>query len=393
VRILVVLSRVPYPLEKGDKLRAYHHLKHLHQNHELIVCCLTDADVHPDAQKLLSEVSHHLYFFPLKKWKIYWNICKGVFSKKPFQVHYFYQKNIQKQLDQVIEKHVPKHIYAQLIRVTEYVNKYTHIAKTLDYMDCLSVGMHRRISHSSFFMKPMVWMESKRLQNYENEVFDHYEHKIIISSQDRLQIKHPRRDQIHVIPNGIDADFFNMRHFQTTQKKYDLLFTGNMSYLPNIEAVTFLVKKIMPLLRKQKPDISLLICGATPSKLVRSYASKNIDVSGWVEDIREAYAQSRVFVAPLFLGSGLQNKLLEAMRMDIPCVTTSLANGGLHAKPDQEVMIANTADQFTEKTLHLLKNQEDSLRISKNAFQFVEENFSWEKTVLSLDKLICQQSL
>lgn len=391
MRILVVLSRVPYPLEKGDKLRAYHHLKHLHQNHELIVCCLTDAAVHPDAQKLLSEVSHHLYFFPLKKWKIYWNICKGVFSKKPFQVHYFYQKNIQKQIDQVIEKHVPKHIYAQLIRVTEYVNKYTHISKTLDYMDCLSLGMHRRISHSSFLIKPMVWIESKRLQNYENEVFDRYEHKIIISSQDRLQIKHPRRDQIHVIPNGIDADFFNSNHFQTTPKKYDLLFTGNMSYLPNIEAVTFIVKKIMPLLQKQNPNISLLICGATPSKVVRSYASKNIEVSGWVEDIRAAYAQSRVFVAPLFLGSGLQNKLLEAMRMGVPCITTSLANGGLHATPNQDILIADTAQDFSDKIIHLLQNQENTHMITKNALQFVAQNFSWEKTVRLLDHLMCEE--
>lgn len=388
MRILVILSRIPYPLEKGDKLRAFHLLRCLHQHHELILCCLTDSDVSPSVFEKLKEISAHVYIFRLKPWKIYWNLVRGVFSTKPFQVHYFYQKQIQNQLDRVIEKHVPKHIFCQLIRVTEYVKNYAHLPKTLDYMDSFSMGMKRRLNHTPWIIKPLVWLEAKRLEKYEREIFIDFDHKLIISERDRLSIQHPHKQDIKIITNGIDTDYFDIYKIPRTPKKYDLVFTGNMSYLPNIEAVIFIVNHIMPGLRKYFPQAKLLICGANPNARVRAFASPFVTVTGWVDDIRTAYAESRIFVAPLFLGSGLQNKLLEAMRMGLPCVTTPYANEGLKAQQGRDVLLAQTSEEFVKHILTLLQEKELYNALSNSAYQFVTENFSWEKSGEDLNKLI-----
>ncbi len=390
MRILVVLSRVPYPLEKGDKLRAYHHIKYLHQKHEVILCCIADKNISKHQKQKLYEVCTHLYILKLSTLKIFFNLSKAIFSLKPFQVHYFYQSQIQYSIDSIIEKHNPKHIYCQLIRVTEYVNKYKHIKKTLDYMDCFSVGMYRRLKISNLFIKPLIWLEAKKLQHYETQMFLHYENKLIISEQDKLCIHHPQKNDIKVLPNGIDHSYFNSEKFTDIKKKYDIVFIGNMGYFPNIQAVQFLVKKIFPLLIKRYPDIQILISGANPSKTIQNIKSKNIHVSGWVEDIRVSYLESKIFVAPLFSGSGLQNKLLEAMSLKIPCITTSLANGALKAKPGVEIEIADTVEEFLLKIEYLLNNSTAYNSIASLGYTYVLNNFNWDKTGQVLDAIICE---
>ena len=114
--------------------------------------------------------------------------------------------------------------------------------------------------------------------------------------------------------------FFNPK--KRIKKKYELVFTGNMSYPPNVNAVEYIAKELMPLLIERKPDIKLLIAGATPANSVKALSSENILVSGWLDDIRDAYNDASVFLAPLQIGTGLQNKLLEAMCMEVPCITS-----------------------------------------------------------------------
>ena len=115
-----------------------------------------------------------------------------------------------------------------------------------------------------------------------------------------------------------------------------------MSYPPNVNAVMYIAKEIFPLLLKHKPDIKLLIAGATPTNAVKSLANANIHVSGWMDDIRDAYNESSIFLAPLQIGTGLQNKLLEAMSMELPCITSALANNALKACDGEEILIGET---------------------------------------------------
>lgn len=384
MKILILLSRIPYRLEKGDKLRAFYQIKELAKNHELILFALTDCPAEiPAATDALKKYCSQVYLFPVSKGQSYAALARSATNAKPAQVNYFYHTAAQTQLNQIIQKHQPDHIYCQLVRMTEYVRHIMHIPKTLDYMDALSKGVDRRYEIAPFYLKQIYRLEAGRLKKYEAAVFNDFELKTIISRQDRDLINHPERHKIEIIPNGIDLEFFQPI---ALDKKFELVFAGNMSYPPNVETAVFLSKKVMPLLLKTNPNARLLLAGATPNQRVMALASENVSVSGWLDDIREAYASAKIFVAPMNIGTGMQNKVLEAMAMKIPCIVSSLVNNGIGGTENEQVLVADSAEQVAAKILLLLENEAIGKQLAENAYHFVNENYNWKSAVAKLEK-------
>lgn len=383
MKIFVLLSRFPYPLEKGDKLRAYHQLRELSKTNQIHLCCLTDKKVKSEWRKELASFCETVDVFNLNKPLIYWNTAKQLFSDNPFQVGYFYQNRIQRKINQLIKLHQVDHIYCQLIRTAEYVKNIHSIDKTIDYMDALSKGMDRRAAIAKGIKKKLYSIEGKRLAAYENRIFDYFNHHVIISKQDRELINHPDNNRIHIIENGISENYFNYK--KDVEKEYDLVFTGNMNYPPNIECSEYIVNNILPLLPS---STKLLLSGASPHQRILTLDKENkITVSGWVDDIRASYASAKIFIAPLFIGTGLQNKLLEAMAMGIPCITTSLASNALNATDKKHILIAETADEFAKLSAQLLEDESFYNRISEQGRTFVKDQFSWSKSVEKLNSV------
>ena len=380
----MLLSRVPYPLEKGDKLRAYNHIRCLSKYYDIYLFCLNDTHLHPDAVKKLSEFCKSVSIAKLTKKNIYAGILRAIFSGIPMQAGFFFNKKIKEQIHRKIDEIKPDHIFCQLIRVTEYV-KDIPISKTLDYQDVFSKGAERLSTKASFFMKPFLRIEAKRVEKYERYIFDKFDNKCIISIPDRDAINHSDKHKIHVIPNGVDTDFFKPYE---CKKEYDLLFTGNMNYSPNVDSVEYLVKNVLPLLKNKIPVVKILIAGADPHKRVQKLASDDVTVSGWVEDMRDCYARSRVFVAPMQIGTGLQNKLLEAMAMKLPCITSGLANNALLANEDSEILVGYSAEDYASKIVLLLKDTAMYQKISDGGHRFVLKNFNWETQVEKIHQLI-----
>ena len=387
MKLFVLLSRFPYPLEKGDKLRAYHQIKELSKNHEIHLFCLTDTPILPAWKAEIAKFCESIEIAKLSKLLIYWNTATKLISDKPYQVGYFYQSRIARRIHQRIKELQPDHIYCQLIRTAEYVKNILNIPKTIDYQDALSKGMFRRAELANGIYKRMFLSEGKRLSEYENRIFDYFNNHVIISEQDRNFINHPSNKEIVIVENGIADKFFEYE--KTDTPKNELVFTGNMNYPPNIQCSEFIVNEILQLM---SADIKLVLAGASPHERIQSLAlDGKITVTGWVEDIRDAYAAGKVFTAPLFIGTGLQNKLLEAMAMGVPCVTTSLANNALKATPDEHILIAETAQEFANKIRNLLEDPQLYARISKSGKSFVKENFSWERSVRKLEQLFQKQ--
>lgn len=386
MKIVVLLSRFPYPLEKGDKLRAYYQLKELAKKHTVILCALTDEHVSAANKSEIEKLSIQVHLFKLKKPLLYWNTLKQFFSQQPYQTGYFFQRAIQHKIHRLIDLEKPDHIYCQLVRTTEYVKNIHHIPKTLDYMDALSKGMYRRAEISSGLKKRLYLIEGKRLAEYENRIFDYFNNHTIISAQDRAFISHPQNGKITIVENGISEDFSNYPVSQT--RKFDLVFTGNMNYPPNIECAVYLVEQIYPLLLPDFPELKIMLSGASPNQRVLDLAQPGkIEVTGWVDDIRTSYAQGKLFVAPLFIGTGLQNKLLEAMAMGLPAITTPLANNALKAIHQDSIFIASSPSEFASAIADLLQNTDQYQKLSINGKNFVNQHFNWQHAVAKLEDL------
>lgn len=384
MKVFIILSRVPYPLEKGDKLRAFNQIKELSKNNQIYLVALNDIDSNKEAIAELLKYCKEITVFKLTKLTIVLNLIRTLFDGKPFQVGYFYSKKAQKLIDSLIKKYQPNHIYCQLIRTAEYAKPYTNIPRTLDFMDIFSKGMERRKSTSSFYMKPILGIEYRRLLRYENRIFDYFTNKTIISDQDKNLLPHPNKEEIVVIPNGVDTTYFKPME---SKKEFELLFNGNMNYPPNVESVQYLVNKVMPIVWKKRPEVRLLISGANPNHAVMELKSNRVVISGWMNDIRENFAKSKILVAPMQISIGLQNKLLEAMAMKLPCVTSTLANNALKAKPQEQILVADTPEEYAQCVLTLLGDETLLNRIAENGYQYALGNFNWQHTTQLLEKL------
>lgn len=394
MKIFVLLSRVPFPLDKGDKLRAYHLLAALNERHHVVLCCLADNKPGDAAILETRKICSELHVFRLSRFRILINLAFSVFSRKPAQVMYFYQRPVHRKITALIEAAAPDHIYCQLIRTAEYVKNEHNFIKTIDYQDALSKGMDRRAEKAPWPVREIFASERRKLIAYENIIFEYFEAKTIISEEDRRYIYHPERKDIAIITNGIDTDFF--RRSQDLNEagpaptiQYDLVFTGNMSYPPNIETAEYIVQRVLPLLRKQIPGVTLLLAGSSPSRRVKALvATEGITVSGWMDDIRDAYRSGKVFFAPMQIGTGLQNKLLEAMAMELPCVTSSLANKALRAPLSTAIAVEDEAQSYANRLSQLLPDIKAREEMGRAGRKFVAENFSWHAAARTLEDLM-----
>lgn len=385
MKIGVLLSRFPYPLEKGDKLRAYYQLKELAKNNEIYLCALCTKKISQKDIAAIEPYCKDLKIVRLSKIEIALNMIYSlIFSKLPMQVAYFFNRKFKASIQHFFQSNKVDHIYCQLIRTSEYLKDYKYCSKTIDYMDALSQGMERRIAKAPFYLKPFVKMEAMRLKRYEHFIFEAFNQKVIISEQDRESIVHAKNHEIHIIRNGVDQEYYKP---QEKEKVYDLLFTGNMSYPPNIDGVEFLVNKVMPLIWEIKPNVKLVIAGANPSQRVLKLEQDKVIITGWVDDIRDYYAKSHIFIAPMQIGSGLQNKLLEAMAMQIPCITSPLANNALKAIDRESILIGNDPESYKNHIIELLDNPRFARQIAKNGRAFVSKNFDWTTSTNELQKL------
>ena len=387
MKIFVLLPRIPFPLEKGDKLRAFNQIKQLAKRNEIVLCALNDnAKVNEqDAFRALQPYCQSINFIKISKPQILLGLVRAFFKGLPLQCGYFYNRKAAKKVNALIAKHKPEMLYGQLLRTAEYI-RHKDIPKAIDYQDIFSYGMKRRSDIASFVTRPIYNMEYRRLTRYEAAIFDDFDVRSIISEPDRNLFPHPKRDEILIIPNGVDHDFFKPME---REKQYDLVFTGNMSYPPNVNAVEYLADEIMPIVWKTLPDTKLYIAGATPDPKVKKAASDKIIVSGWLDDIRDAYAQSRVFIAPMRIGTGLQNKLLEAMSMRLPAITSPLANASLGAKPDEEILIGSNAQEMAQHIFTLLTDKEKADRLAQAGFDFTNRVYDWGKATEKLEEAMC----
>ncbi len=388
MRILVALPRFPYPLDKGDKLRAFNQIKFLSAHNEVYLFCTSSHWVQDGDFKEVGKYCKDIKIVHPNKFITAVNVVRAFFSVRSLQVGYWTTKKTVRKYRKFEKKVKPDVLFCQMIRTVEWVRK-SKVPKVLDFQDALSKNIERRMSYARFLWKKVLHYEFKMVRSCEYDAFDIFDAFTIISAPDRDVIPHRRSSEIVVLPNGIDTEYFAP---QDSPKNYDIVFCGNMKYPPNVDAVKHLVRDIMPKIWEVLPQTKVLISGTNPKKEVKALENERVIVTGRVEDIRQSYAQSRVFVAPMRLGSGLQNKLLEAMTMRIPCVTSKIASDALGTEAGKHLLVGENTEDFAQKILSLLQNETLCSEIAQNGNEYVVRNFNWEKCNDILESILTNAS-
>lgn len=390
MKILVALPRFPYPLEKGDKLRAYNQIKELSKNNEIYLFCVSHTKVLPEHVEQLRPYCQDICCVNSPKLANYKNIVRNYLHTKSLQIGYWDSRKARKAVKEFVRKVQPDVIYSQMVRTMPWISRLPY-PKVMDYQDALSMNTERRMDQTRGLWHYILHFEFKMLRSTEYNAFKIFDALTIISEPDSDAIPRPKNGEIHIIPNGVDFEFFDRTKIPSpagAAPKWDIVFCGNMGYEPNVHAAQYLVKEVMPLVWKEVPGATVLLAGANPKHGVSNLASDKVSVSGYVADIRECYAASSIFVAPMLTGSGLQNKLLEAMAMQLPCVTTSIANDSLGARDGSEVLIGDNAEAFAAHIVSLLRDADKRASLAQSGRQYALDHFSWETSCQQLEAVL-----
>ena len=375
-KILILSSRVPYPQVGGDRLRIYNTAKTLSKNYEIDLLCLNEGRVESDYLERLKEVFNEVICFSYHPLKFKWNAFKGLFLKKPLQVSYYYFKEIQKWINERYGDY--DLIFCNHIRTAEYIKNIV-CAKIVDLHDAISMNYTRARLNAKGWWKVIYFIENKKLLPYEIKTTDEFDKSFIVSDIDRdyLVKNGAKRGKIITVPVAVREEVVN-RVFKA-KEKYELVFLGKMDYPPNEDAVIYFVDRIFPILKKEKQNLKFIIVGAKPTKRVlKLRKTEGVEVTGFVEDHCKYIEASKVFVAPIRFGAGIQNKILEAMALGKPVVTTSLGAEGIKGREGEHFLVADKPEEMVEKIMNLLENKNRRGFIGRRARALIEEKYTWK---------------
>ena len=377
MKILFTTPRFPYPPYKGDKLRAYHQIKYLSQQHSVTLCSFIQSKEELSYIGELRKYCDHIETILLKPYFSYLNAFFYAFSRIPLQVGYYYSKKMRKKIDELLRRERFDIIHTQLVRMSPYIKDYEKTPKVLDMVDALSLNMKRRLEKEKLPMKLLLHLEYTRLRKYEVDICRAFDKVIVCSESDKQFLR--CNGNVVVCPNGVDTDFFYFTE-STERSSLDLCFLGNMRYFPNIDAVSFFVKKIFPLVKKKISNVKFYIVGINPPGCIRNLARKykDIIVTGFVEDVRSYLKKAAVAVYPIRSGSGIQNKVLEAMASGTPVVATPYALEGIQVNPEHHAIMADKPEEFASRVVELLSDAGLRRRIATNARKLVEDVYNWD---------------
>ena len=374
-KILIICSKAPYPLHSGGAIRTYQMIKSLSKIYTVDLLYITDDDKEEtvlEMKKICQEVFH----FPVKKMDYYVNVFKGFVSNTlPLQVNYFYFDRIQTWIDRNIQKY--DGVFCNNIRTAEYVRGKRHIVKWMDFVDAISMNYEKARLKKSGIWRWLYEIDFVRCRRYEQMVLEDFSKCMIISDVDREYIlsKSDGKKDIVVIGNYVDVYRKQNEHLDNN---CHLLFVGRMDYEPNVTAVNYFVKMVLPLIEQEIPEVIFYIVGIHPDIGVKRLAKDNkIIVTGFVEDVTEYMRECAIFVAPMCSGAGVQNKILQAMSLGKCVITTTIGREGIGIT-NEGLVVADEPSEMAKQIILLLRNPKIRREIGEKAMQYIKQNLSEE---------------
>jgi len=392
MNILYLTQRPPYPPNKGDKLRAFNEIKYLSKNHTIHLFSLTDNRndlAYTDDLLQFCKTVDIVYKSSIVS-KVHSLLALS--STTPLTLRYFFSRKLEQLINKAIQNENIDVIFVFCSSMAQYVDGIPEIPKIIDFVDIDSEKWKQYAVRSKFPYSFIYQREYEYLKKYEKKIATSYSHCFLVSQKEvddfhNLVYESP---SITALPNGVDLEKFYPLTIE--KEENSLVFTGAMDYFANIDAMLHFCSDILPLIRKKIPKIKLYIVGSNPSKeiLHLGKCNDNIVVTGFVDKVQPYMARSMVFVAPMTIARGVQNKIIEAMAMGLPVVCSSLGHEGIEAKKGEEILVEDINEQFANQVIKLLSIKSDRAKLSASGHQAIERHYSWDSNLKPIDTLLNQ---
>lgn len=382
MKIIFLAHLFPLPQDSGGKIKSYHTLRALSERHETHVISFLrtrdEADRAPELESMCASVCA----VPLVRGRLRYlsDAALSLAARRSFIVSRDFRREMARLVQERVERIRPDVIHIDHLQMAQFVD-FDSAPKTVLDQHNVESTIIRRIAQTSPSqgMRLYARLEWPKLRAYELWACRKASLVTTVSDEDRiaLQAMDPQLTHVHTVPIGVDTDYF--RPVERSAGSVNILSIGTMHWPPNVESMLYFYKEILPLVRRQIPQCTLTIAGQQPVAAIRALAADPVvRVTGYVSDAREVARDCAVFVVPLLSGSGVRVKILNAMAMGLPIVSTSVGAEGLDARPGTAMLIADTPDGFARAVVEVMKRRDLADRLGREGRALVCEKYSWK---------------
>lgn len=388
MNILFVSALLPYPLHSGGQIRVYNLIKRLSKKHSIHLFTFSRDESERDFYPQLSFCASIQSVFRGRAWQPSY-IVRSILSTYPFLFSTYALTSMKECIANELAKshydlvHIePSYVWLSIpshtlpLVVTEHNIEYQGYTGYISRFPIVP-------------LRPFLYFDVLKLRMWEERIWRLATKVITVTDGDRKVIqKHVPNEKIHVVPNGVDVAEFRYKPKKIHNDSIKLLFVGNFAWMQNRDAVDFLLNDIWPSIKKRFPSTTLRIVGKrAPNELKKQITSAQAQLLSDVEDITTEYQKADVLIAPIRIGSGSRYKILEAMASGVPVVTTSIGASGLDVKANQELLIANTPQEFMESMNILLTDAKRRSTLIAVARKRIETAYSWDTIAKDLERV------
>lgn len=392
--LLYLTHRIPYPPNKGDKIRSFHLLQHLSKRYRVYLGTFIDDEEDWQYEDEVRKYCQDVCIVRLNPLSARIRSLFALFGNDPLTLAYYRDARLMQWIKALFSNESIQDIVVFSSAMAQYVEHLSGCRRIIDFVDVDSDKWRQYALSKQWPFNRIYHRESRYLLNYERKVAEEFSHSTFVSEKEAelfRQLAPDAASKTTFFNNGVDTDFFS------TQRSYPnpypaakkvLVFTGAMDYWANIDAVSWFANSVFPAIRTKQPDVDFYIVGAKPARQVQMLADlPGIYVTGAVEDIRPYLIHAAVAVAPLRIARGIQNKVLEAMAMQKPVVVSVQAMEGIHAVSEKELIVAGDAGDFAEQIL-LLLDSDEQVTMGRLARERVLQDYTWPANLSRIDALL-----
>lgn len=385
MKLLIISSFLPYPLFSGGHVRLYNLMKRLAKHHTLtLVCEKREYQTREDIKEIEVLCKSVIFVERKKQWSIR-NILKTAWSRYPFLLTGHTQKNLQTKIQELLQKESFDLIHIETFYVMQNLPEVS-LPTVLVEHNIEYLVYKRLVSKVPLFLRPLFLIDIQKLQYWERFFWKKATKLVAVSNEEKIIME---RDDVEIVPNGVDINKFKLKTQNPKPKTSErrILFIGDFRWIQNRDAVRWILKEIWPQINS-KLDLTLWIVGRKiPDEIRKLINDKNVIFDeNAPSETEKIFAQADMLLAPIRVGGGTSYKILEAMASGVPVITTKLGIEGIQAIDGESVLLADTANDFTQKIEALL---DDSLykKIAENARILIEQQHNWEIIVKKLEKV------